>query len=149
MPRAQLEDGTPLSEIQQILFEESQSRNRQQSFEPHQDPPPPPPQSQSRQVRFEEPIPTPVPVMVDVDPVGAIQQSMKVSSYENTGQPDKKSVARQIMNSLIVSFVVFVALYIFPFLQSTPLEYRASTMKIFVIALGMGIAVLYIQKTLQ
>ncbi len=144
----QLEDGTPLSVIQQHIFEESQQRHHPAQTQPA---PPPPPPPRRPQVHFEEPIPTPVPAMVDMDPVGAIQRSTRVSSYENTEvqQHKKSNVARQMMNSVIVSFVVFLALYIFPFLQSTPVEYRASTMKILVIAIGMGIVVFYIQKSLQ
>ena len=153
MPR-ELEDGTPLATIQQILFDESQSQSRAPRapapLSPVIPPIPPIPKNQPR-VTFEEPIPTAVHAMSDVDPMDVIQQSAnRVSSFGNAPPPHElRSAARQFMNAVIVTFVVFVALYIFPFLQSTPTEYRASTMKILIIAVAMGIAVLYIQKSLR
>jgi cytochrome bd-type quinol oxidase subunit 1 len=146
MPK-DLDDGTPLSTIQQILFDESQSRPKhQQHQQQHQEEQTP---LHHNRVRFEEPIPTAISALSDVDPMDVIQKSMKkMSSFENS-PPVQHSAARQIMNSVIVSFVVFVALYIFPFLQSTPTEYRASTIRILIIAIAMGIAVLYIQKSLR
>ncbi len=144
-----MSDGTPIVQIRQVLFDERQHFSRGTPLPQHA---PPVQKFQAPVVsapQDDEPVNAPM-VLAEPDVVKVVADRVAASAPSAASEVPKhpQSTARQLMNAIVLAMVVFVVMYLFPFFQNTPPEFRASPMKLLVISAVVGILVLAVQKKL-